>query len=144
VNRFQKFTALPLRRQWLLMQCWTGLNLTAIAIRVLPLPRLLSIMHTNSNTPDVQPGFSKDEIVWSVRAAAALTWRPTCAVRGLVAERMLRREGYQVRFKVGVSRNEDFQAHAWVEDSTGTLVGSSEVEYHPLPNLSVHDVLSRP
>jgi hypothetical protein len=55
----------------------------------------------------------------------------------------LRHEGYRVQFKVGVRSGEDFQAHAWVEDEDGILVGESERPYHALPDLSVSDLATR-
>lgn len=142
MNRLAKFAALPGRRKILAVRCWFELNLIAVAIHLVPLTRLLNVLHTNSAAAYVNPRFSKDEIIWSVRAAAALSWHSTCAVRGLVAERLLRREGYPAQFRIGVALGQDFQAHAWVEDAGGILIGESDVPYHPLPDLSASDLVT--
>lgn len=144
MKRLAKFMRLSGRRQSLLLRVWIELNLTSLGLRLLPLPTMLRWFGTNPETPVASPRknvpLRKDEIIWTVRAAAALAWRPTCAVRALVAERLFRRNGHTVQFKVGVRAGEDFQAHAWVEDAGGILVGESERPYHPLPDLSAGDM----
>jgi hypothetical protein len=135
VNRLAKFARLSFGRKWLLVRCWLGLNLTAAALRVWSLRRILAVFRTNAPTPRVQPRFSREDILWSIRAAAALSWKPTCAVRGLVAERLLRKNGYPAQFRIGVLRQDEFQAHAWVEDQGTVLIGESELPYQALPDL---------
>ena len=132
------------RRQRLLLRTWLELNATALALRLFPLPGILRYFRTNSATTVVRQAsvFSKDEIIWTIRAAAALSVGASCAVRALVAERQLRSAGHDVQFKVGVRAGEDFQAHAWVEDRDGILVGASERPYHPLPDITPNDVTS--
>ncbi len=146
MKRLAKFMQLPGRRQRLLMRVWLELNATAVGLRLLPLPTLLEWFGTNPATPSEVRAASlrlgKDEIIWTVRAAAALAWKPTCAVRALVAERLFRKHGYPVQFKVGVRSGEDFQAHAWVADESGILVGESERPYHALPDLSATDLVT--
>lgn len=135
MNRLTKFVALPWPRKALVLRCWVELNETAIALRLLPLSEILRRMKTNAAAPAARTSISKNEIIWSIRAAAALSWRPTCAVRALVGERTLRRHGIPAQFKVGVTGGDDFQAHAWVEDQTGILIGESEKSYQELPGL---------
>ena len=144
MNRLTKFLRLNGRRQRLLLRTWLALNGTAVALRLAPLSRILSVFGTNS-APLLQsqgPAFSREEIIWTVRAAAALSWSPTCAVRALVAERLLRLHGHPAQFKVGVRPGDDFQAHAWVEDESGVLVGESERPYYALPDLSASDLVT--
>jgi hypothetical protein len=143
MTRLAKFARLPWRRKSLLLRCWFGLNAMALALRLLPLAAILKFMGTNSGKAGSERGVSKEEIIWTIGAAAALSWKPTCAVRALVAERIFRRYGFPVRFKCGVSTEKDFQAHAWIEDETGILVGESEREYHSLPDLTSPDVVAR-
>lgn len=133
MSRIAKFARLPWRRKVLLIRCWLSLNLTAVGLRLFSLPRILGFFGTNRPAAAVQPILSREEILWSIRAAAAMSWRPTCAVRALVAEQLLRQQGYPVQFKVGVLHDADFQAHAWVEDQSGVLIGESELPYQPLP-----------
>lgn len=146
MTRFTKFMRLPARRRRLLLRVWMELNATAIGLRLLSLPTLLRWFGTNPANPHAlslpRRRLEKDEIIWTIRAAAALAWRPTCAVRALVAERLFRQHGYPVQFKVGVRSDEDFQAHAWVEDESGILVGASERPYHALPDLSARDLVT--
>jgi hypothetical protein len=144
VKRIAKFLQLPGRRRWWLLRVWIELNATAVGLFLWPLPTLLRWFGTNPATSSLATPsvLTKDEIIWTIRAAASLAWKPTCAVRALVAERLFRTQGYPVQFKVGVRSGEDFQAHAWVEDETGILVGESERPYHPLPDLSARDLVS--
>lgn len=143
MRRVQKFLALPLRRQLLVLQCWFWLNATAIGLKTAPLPRILRFLGTNATLSAPRGVTTRDEILWSVRAAAALSWNPTCAVRGLVAERMLRLHGWPAQFKVGVARDQsDFHAHAWVEDESGILIGAAERQYQDLPAISARDLVT--
>lgn len=142
MNRIAKFAALPWQRKALLLRCWVELNETAIALRLLPLSDVLRRMKTNTTARATRTNLVKEDIIWSVRAAAALSWRPTCAVRALVGERALRRYGFPAQFKVGVTGGDDFQAHAWVEDETGVLIGRSEQSYRALSDLVPRKVAS--
>lgn len=142
MNRIAKFAALPWPRKTLLLRCWVELNQTALALRLLPLTEVLRRMNTNSGERPPRTLTTKEDIIWSIRAAAALAWRPTCAVRALVGERALRRHGYAAQFRVGVTGSEDFQAHAWVEDETGVLIGESEQSYRVLSELRPRKVAS--
>lgn len=145
MQRVTKFLALPLPRKLLVLKCWWLLNATAVALRLFPLSTLLRIFGTNQAIPARSLSVSQDDILWSIRAAAPISWKPTCAVRGLVAERLLRQAGIAAMFKVGVSRkDEDFQAHAWVEGSEGILIGASPERYHLLPDLAARDLATRP
>lgn len=144
MRRARKFAQLAWRRKVLVAKCWMMLNLTALALRIFSLPTNLKMFGTNSESAKPRSGHSKDEILWSIRAASEFAWRPTCAVRGLVAERLLRQNGFPSQFKVGVSRDAaEFQAHAWVEDQSGIVIGASEQEYHRLPDLADRRVPTR-
>jgi hypothetical protein len=144
VRRIRKFAQLSWRGKVLVTKCWMMLNLTALALWIFSLPTLLKTFGTNSESAKRTTEHGKDEILWSIRAASAFAWRPTCAVRGLVGERLLRLNGLPARFKVGVTRDaSEFQAHAWVEDESGIVIGASEQEYHRLPDLADRRIPSR-
>lgn len=133
---------MPWPRKGLALRCWLALNFTAMALRIFSLGKILDFFGTNTAITSSRSQFSKSEIIWTVRAAAALCWRPTCAVRALVAEQLLRRNGHAALFKVGVTSDSNFQAHAWVEDESGILVGESDHSYQPLPDIAIRNVSS--
>lgn len=75
------------------------------------------------------------------RACRLVPWDPSCLVRALALERLLRRRGLEAaRVRVGVRREGgDFAAHAWVEHR-GEVVGDAPDhvrDYRPLPDLDV-------
>lgn len=75
------------------------------------------------------------------RACRLAPWDPTCLVRALTLERLLRRHGVETAdVRVGVRRRGDgFAAHAWVEHRGEVLGDTPEnvAEYRPLPGLDV-------
>lgn len=75
------------------------------------------------------------------RACGLLPWQPTCLVRALALERLLRRRGFEgAEVRIGVRRQDGgFSAHAWVECG-GEIVGDPVErvgEYRSLPGIDV-------
>lgn len=79
------------------------------------------------------------------RACRLLPWAPSCLVRALALERLLRRRRLGgTRVRVGVRRREgEFSAHAWLECG-GEVVGDAPervAEFEPLSGLEVSQEL---
>lgn len=76
-------------------------------------------------------------IDWAVHAAAQRIPGSSCLCRALAAQRLLRAAGIESNLRLGVAKNEQqFQAHAWLEDSSGVIFGGAQrIPYTPLPEL---------
>ena len=59
----------------------------------------------------------------------------TCLVQALAGQWMLLREGYPAQLRIGVSKAEGFEAHAWVELEGKVLIGGPEesARFTPFP-----------
>ena len=67
-------------------------------------------------------------VVWAVEAGARLVPGSTCLSRALAAQALLRRAGHDSTLQLGVasSSGSGFEAHAWLEDAGGILIGGEE------------------
>ena len=103
--------------------------ITRIGLRVLPVPRLASLL---AHLPHARPtGDTIDECASAAADAAARSAHPTCLFTSLITFAMLARRGYGPRLVIGASRDDGFDAHAWVTVGESPL-GTLEREYVPL------------
>ncbi len=103
-----------------LARAWFELPAVSIALRILPLRRLLA-------PPRQRPGAARRrlddgpaaarEAARLVRAAARFSPLPSsCLTRSIVLWRLLRRRGVGAEIRIGVSREASaLAAHAWIE-----------------------------
>jgi len=73
-------------------------------------------------------------IIWSIRAICRYIPQATCLTQALAGKMLLATFGHESCLKIGVSRDQEgkFQAHAWLEDRGGTILGESESIFIPL------------
>jgi hypothetical protein len=84
---------------------------------------------SNINQKDVT---SIKDIVWSVQAVAAYVPRATCLTQAITAQILLSRHNQQSKLKIGVMKDEEFEAHAWLEIDDEIILGKSEKEFVPI------------
>ncbi len=128
MNRIAKFLALGPDEKRLFIEAWTVLAAMHIAVRAMPLQRLIAFVSRpraarSASRPDVQT------IVRAVeRASIAIPGGRNCLVRALAAELMLRRAGHDAELRIGVANAEAdvFKAHAWVEVAGKPVIGEFE------------------
>lgn len=89
-----------------------------------------------SDLPPPPPALAA-RVAWSVDRAARLVVRPTCLVRAMAGQRLLRMKGHGSAISVGVRTSGDagFEAHAWLRAGDAIILGdgAGEVEqYRPL------------
>jgi hypothetical protein len=65
-------------------------------------------------------------IVWAVRLAARYVPGASCLTQALTAQLLLSWCGIASRLHVGVSRAQNFEAHAWLEYNGRVLLGGEE------------------
>ena len=71
-----------------------------------------------------------EDVGWAVDAADGVTpGDPSCLVRALVAEAMLKRRGHETVLRFGVDdAGADMEAHAWLESNGEIIVGGEARE----------------
>ena len=131
--------ALPPADWTVVLSAMVLLPAAALALRLLPLPRVLGLVHVLA-TPRRRPAGRATALRAGhlVRLASRCCLpRPTCLARALVAYALLRRQGLAVEIVIGVSGAEGaLRAHAWVEDGRGPLAGGQAAgHYAPLVRL---------
>ncbi len=69
-----------------------------------------------------------EDIVWSVKAAS-LYIGSTCLIQATTAQILLSKYNYSSKLKIGVIKNDEFQAHAWIEMKDKIVLGESEEKF---------------
>lgn len=91
---------------------------------------------------------TRREVAWAVNAASLrLPGGRWCLPKATAAKVMLSRRGISARLRIGVARTQDraLDAHAWLEDDEGMIVGQLpgperfETLENPLGNSDDHD-----
>ncbi len=129
----RKFFSLPTTERQLLIKAALLLETIKLGMRLLPfrtLRRLLNRM-TYATPARLRYAYqpSTDKIAWAVETASRHTpGLKTCLVQALAAQLLLARRGHPALLHIGVVREEQFQAHAWVESEGKVVIGGSELE----------------
>ncbi|MFQ5738830.1 MAG: lasso peptide biosynthesis B2 protein [Acidobacteriota bacterium] len=132
----------PLERRFLLK---TALLLGAaeVSLHVFSLERVRHLLATLSRvlTGRCSAPPSAGQIVRAARVAGRhLPWVGSCLTQALVVQALFHRWGYPAHLRIGIARGEQgqFQAHAWLQDHSGVVIGGRELgryAYTPLPPL---------
>jgi hypothetical protein len=69
------------------------------------------------------------EIAVAISAAGRFVPRSSCLVQALAGQRLMQRYGHPSQLKIGVARGAAgrFDAHAWLEDEHGPLIGEANL-----------------
>jgi hypothetical protein len=81
---------------------------------------------SNNNQNDTK---SINEIVWAVKIASKYVPRATCLTQAITGQILLSRYNNPSKLKIGVMKEEEFEAHAWLEIDNKIVLGESENEY---------------
>ena len=84
---------------------------------------------------DEKGDLDSDRIVWSVQATSPHVLKSTCLTNALTPQVLLSRNGYPSQLGKGVTKDEEFEAHAWREMNGEVIVGKIEEKYTPLVDL---------
>ena len=125
-----KFLQLSWRERWLLLKSWLLLATLRIALRFLPLQKLLRTAEWAGKPQSRLQGSrreSVDKITWAVRVAARRVPEASCLTQALASLILLGRRGHAAQLRVGVLRPaaDTLQAHAWVEINDQVVIGGS-------------------
>ena len=108
------------------------LALTRVGLWVLPFRLVRALLNRYARAAKSPPGGADapDRIGWAVVGLARRGPAMTCLVQALVADAMLRRQGFTPELRIGVrpgdSRNtRPFESHAWVECGGTVVVGDA-------------------
>jgi hypothetical protein len=74
-------------------------------------------------------------LMWAINTSSSHVFRSTCLTRALTAQILLYQNGYSSTLLIGVTKNQHFEAHAWVEYNGNVVMGKSEKEFIPIIDL---------
>jgi hypothetical protein len=139
MKRLRRFLRLTTLKRRLFVKVFLLLELVRLGLWLLPFRTLLRLLSRVSEGPKKSSSTdrpSPEEIAWSVEVASRYSLGvKTCLTQALAAQVLLTRHGYPAFVHLGVLRGkqEEFQAHAWVESEGRVLVGGEDLErYAPL------------
>jgi len=117
ISRTRKFIAVDRHTKALLVLALLFLWLTRLGLWIASLRNVQSLLKRFARRRREASALSAGQIVELVSRCADYVPKADCLPQALIAEVLLRREGYQPTLKIGVARGEngEFQAHAWVE-----------------------------
>ena len=123
-----KFFALPWADKLLLSQSFALLGLVTAGIRIVSWRRTQNFMlRLGLKNARKRQRMSLDRITWAVRVAGHYVPKGNCLPQALVAQYLLRRDGYPAEFKIGVTKDEhgNVEAHAWVTSGDQEVIGGN-------------------
>lgn len=74
-------------------------------------------------------------IIWAVQATSPYIVRSTCLTKAFTAQVLLSLNNCSSTLRIGVKKESDFEAHAWLELDGVVVLGKSEREYAYLTDL---------
>jgi len=84
---------------------------------------------TNKNQNDL---VTVKDIIWSIYTVSDYIPRATCLTQAITAQILLSRHNHPSKLKIGVTKNDEFEAHAWLEIDDKIVLGESEQKYVPI------------
>jgi hypothetical protein len=97
-----------------------------VALRVLPWPRVIALLHRLSGPRRVP--CTAERLSWAVRNASRMVPGAACLTQALALHYLLRCWGQPSCVRIGVAndRKEGFRAHAWVEHGERMVIGGPD------------------
>ncbi len=132
-RRLRRFLAMDGQHRRLFVAAWLSLPVIDLLLRVIGLERTRRLLARASPVPPGDPreaaGRDGIELAEELAGLIALAGRHavangTCLRQALLLWWMLRRRGLASEIRIGVSKQDGFRAHAWVE-LAGREVGQS-------------------
>lgn len=119
---------LPHPRKIFLMKSMVLIVLTRLMLRLFSFSRVKKFSARMSS-----PGKDADleDLVWSVRTASHLLGS-SCLTNAISGQILLSKYNYPSRLRIGVFKDDKFEAHAWLEVEGRVVLGETEREYTPI------------
>jgi hypothetical protein len=132
MNRLRKFARLDASERALVLGAACLVAAVRLGLWLLPFRMLTRILRVRSLPAGSGSRFSPARLAWAVRAVSRPIPGATCLTQALALHYLLTRAGHTSRVQIGVTRDTagGFQAHAWVEHDSGTLLNTAPEVAH--------------
>jgi hypothetical protein len=133
MRRLANFRRLDPTDRWLLIEASLLLGTARLAVRFVPFARIAARLGEHmGETPLSQPRAATDlsrRVGRAVSLAARnLPWESVCLPQAIAAKLMLRRRGVPSTLYLGLQRDQNLLAHAWVRVGEVVVTGEQASE----------------
>ena len=133
IQKFKKFTKLPLEEKKLFMEAYVTLGVMRAAILIVSFKRLTHSLEHVAKKKEL-PTLNDQEMETAkrvgqaiMRASAYTPWESACLAQSLTAQRMLKKRGIPGVFYLGAAKDEEvkekMKAHAWSQCGDAIITG---------------------
>ncbi|HEV8384288.1 MAG TPA: lasso peptide biosynthesis B2 protein [Candidatus Acidoferrales bacterium] len=131
-----------IRRRWLLWRAVWRLAAASAGLRLFSFRRMQRWVGSQP-APEMgqarksaltEKKYSPEELARALARGSRLVPGSTCLVQALAGQWLLQGEGYAPQLRIGVSKAEGFEAHAWLELDGKVFIGDSDLQrFTPFP-----------
>ena len=133
IQKFKKFTKLPLEEKKLFMEAYVTLGKMRAAILIVSFKRLTRSLEHVAKKKEL-PTLNDQEMETAkrvgqaiMRASAYTPWESACLAQSLTAQKMLKKRGIPGVFYLGAAKDEEseakMKAHAWSQCGDTIITG---------------------
>lgn len=111
------------------------LALASLGLRLFSFRRMQQLIGSKPARPRGEKRYSPEELANALTSGSRFVAGSTCLVQALAGQWLLQHEGYAPQLRIGVSKAEGFEAHAWVELEGKVLIGGPDesARFTPFP-----------
>ena len=123
------------RRTALLGSAVFRLAVASAGLRLLSFRRMQAFVNARPARQQRKRRYPPDELAQALERGSRFVPGSTCLVQALAGQWLLQREGYAPQLRIGVSKAEGFEAHAWLELDGNVILGGPEesARFTPFP-----------
>lgn len=134
MNKIFKLYKLSKDKRSLILKSFYLIILIHVIIRLFSFSRAYQYSK-RIEKPDPNDTKSIQDIVWSVNTSSDLIPGSSCLIRAIVGQILLSKYHHPSKLKIGVNKEENFEAHAWLEIENNIILGKIDKEYTTILNL---------
>lgn len=124
-----------IRRRWLLGKAVCRLAIASLGLRLFSFRKMQLLVGSKPARQPRKRKYIPEELANALMQGSRYVPGSTCLVQALAGQWLLQGEGYAPQLRIGVSKTEGFEAHAWVELEGKVLIGDSDysAQFAPFP-----------
>jgi len=101
----------------------------------LPFSRVKKIADEMGKKKVIKPQINIEKILWAINVTDPFVVKSTCLTKAITAQMLLSKHNYASKLRIGVIKDEKFEAHAWLEVDGHVVVGNLEKEFVSLVDM---------
>lgn len=131
----QNFFDLDRLDKFLILKTFFYSYLVRLLVWGLPFSYVLKISASMGKIEVIIIPANIQKIIWAINCTDNLVLKSTCLTKAITAQILLSQHNYLSIVKIGVLKNTNFEAHAWVEVDGQIILGKSEKQFVSIVDL---------